>query len=102
MVISACFDAFNERRRLTADDLLHEIANTVPLSVTQAEQIAELRAWADIRAVAASAPEDRTGYTTPSPAVAGGAARGRAARGGRPVEAERRTREWPRVWTRAT
>ena len=67
VVISACFDAFNERRALTADDLLHEIGNTVPLSVTQAEQIAALRAWADIRAVAASAPEDRTGYATPEP-----------------------------------
>ena len=69
MVISACFDAFNERRALTTDDLLHEIGNTVPLSVTQAEQIAALRAWADIRAVAASAPEDREGYATPDPAT---------------------------------
>src|SRR6476646_5626210 len=89
VVIAACFDAFNERRALTADDLLHEIANTVPLSVTQAEQIAELRAWADIRAVAASAPEDREGYATPEPGAAAVAAQPESAmaRGGRPFEA---------------
>jgi hypothetical protein len=89
VVISACFDAFNERRALTADDLLHEIGNTVPLSVTQAEQIAALRAWADVRAVAASTPEDRTGYTTPEPGANPPAVPAEAAlaRGGRPVEA---------------
>jgi ATP-dependent 26S proteasome regulatory subunit len=89
VVISACFDAFNERRALTPDDLLHEISNTVPLSVTQAEQIAALRAWADIRAVAASAPEDRAGYATPDPGalVPAVPAEAALARGGRPVEA---------------
>ena len=75
-------------RALTADDLLHAIDNTVPLSVTQAEQIAELRAWADIRAVAASAPEDRAGYATPEPgAVPPVPPEAVLARGGRPVEA---------------
>jgi len=89
VVIAACFDAFNERRALTGDDLLHEIDNTVPLSVTQAEQIAALRAWADIRAVAASAPEDRAGYATPDLAAAPPVVDPQAAlaRGGRPVEA---------------
>lgn len=65
-VISACFDAFDGRRPLTAQDLQRAITNTVPLSVTQAEQISALRAWADVRAVAASAPEDRAGYRTPT------------------------------------
>ena len=89
VVISACFDAFNERRALTADDLLHEIGNTVPLSVTQSEQIDALRAWADIRAVAASAPEDRDGYTTPEPgdAMQTMPAEAVLSRGGRPVDA---------------
>ena len=64
-VISACFDAFDGRRALTADDLERAITNTVPLSITQAEQIQALRAWADVRAVAASAPQDRAGYRTP-------------------------------------
>ncbi len=89
VVIAACFNAFNERRTLTREDLLHEIDNTVPLSVTQAEQIAQLRAWADIRAVAASAPEDRTGYATPEPNPPAGVVPPEAAmsRGGRAVEA---------------
>jgi ATP-dependent 26S proteasome regulatory subunit len=89
VVISACFDAFNERRTLTSDDLLQEIRNTVPLSVTQAEQIDELRAWADIRAVAASAPQDRTGYATPEPVAVSLVVAPEAllARGGRPVDA---------------
>jgi len=89
VVIAACFDAFNERRALTGDDLLHEIDNTVPLSVTQSEQIAALRAWADIRAVAASAPEDRAGYATPDPGAVPPVVDPQAAlaRGGRPVEA---------------
>ena len=64
-VISACFDAFAGRRPLTEADLIKEIESTVPLSVTQAEQIAALRAWADVRAVAATAPEDRSGYAGP-------------------------------------
>ncbi len=89
VVISSCFDAFHERRALTGDDLLREISKTVPLAVTQAEQIDALRAWADVRAVAASAPADREGYATPSPdgpapPVAPEAA---LARGGRAVEA---------------
>jgi len=89
VVIAACFDAFNERRTLTDDDLLHEIDKTVPLSVTQAEQIAALRAWADIRAVAASAPEDRAGYATPDLAAVPPVVDPQAAlaRGGRTVEA---------------
>ena len=66
-VISACFDAFDGRRALTAEDLQRAITHTVPLSITQAEQIAALRAWADVRAVAASLPEDRAGYVTPKP-----------------------------------
>jgi len=88
-VISACFDAFDRRQPLQPADLKKEIANTVPLAVTQAEQIAALRAWADVRAVSASAPEDREGYTTVSaveavPPVDPEAA---LARGGRPVDA---------------
>ncbi len=89
VVISSCFDAFHERRALSGDDLLREISKTVPLSVTQAEQIAALRAWADVRAVAASAPEDREGYATADPGGAPAAVTPEAAlsRGGRAVEA---------------
>ena len=55
-VIAACFDAFDGRRPLTEADLSRAATHTVPLSVTAAEQIAALRTWAAVRAVAASAP----------------------------------------------
>lgn len=88
-VISACFDAFDGRRPLTADDLARAITHTVPLSVTQAEQIAALRAWADVRAVAASAPADRAGYQVAAPATQPPAPDPEAVqfRGGRPIDA---------------
>jgi ATP-dependent 26S proteasome regulatory subunit len=88
-VIAACFDAFDGRRTLTADDLSRSIANTIPLSVTQAEQVLALRQWADVRAVAASAPEDRAGYTVSQPGSVPASADSEALthRGGRPVEA---------------
>ena len=88
-VISACFDAFDGRRPLTAEDLERAITHTVPLSVTQAEQISALRAWADVRAVAASAPADRAGYQVADPAVQPSAPDPEAvqSRGGRPIDA---------------
>jgi SpoVK/Ycf46/Vps4 family AAA+-type ATPase len=63
-VVAALFDAFAERRALTEDDLLRAARNMVPLSVTQAEQIAAVRRWAANRAVAATSPEDLSGYAT--------------------------------------
>lgn len=62
-VVAALFDAFAERRRLETEDLYRAIRNMVPLSVTQAEQIAVVRTWAADRAVAATAAEDLAGYT---------------------------------------
>lgn len=59
VVISAVFDAFSEDRKLHKDDLFRAIENTVPLSKTQAEQIAKLREWANERAVAATSKDDR-------------------------------------------
>ena len=38
------------------------IKNMVPLSVTQSEQIMQIRNWANVRAVAATAREDRNEY----------------------------------------
>ena len=64
-IVAALFDAYAERRTLTYGDLRRAIATMVPLSVTQAEQISAVRAWATHRAVAATSTEDRTGYTTP-------------------------------------
>lgn len=54
VVISSLCDAFFENRALSFDDLSKNIANTVPLSTTQREQILSLRAWANVRAVSAT------------------------------------------------
>ncbi|MEH1026713.1 MULTISPECIES: AAA family ATPase [Micromonospora] len=69
-VIAGLFDAFSERRPLRKDDLVRGVANMVPLSVTQAERIAAIRAWAEVRTVAATAAEDwdlRGRAGTPNP-----------------------------------
>ncbi len=54
VVISALCDAFFESRALEFSDFEKAIANTVPLSKTQQEQILAIRDWANIRAVSAS------------------------------------------------
>ncbi len=67
-VVVGLFDAFADRRPLTLADLQRAVTNMVPLSVTQAEQIAAIREWAALRAVAATAAADRSGYVTSPPA----------------------------------
>jgi len=59
----------------------------VGMAMIQAEQIQALRAWANVRAVAASAPQDRAGYLTPGEDAAGPAVDPEAtrSRGGRIV-----------------
>ena len=54
VVVSALCDAFFENRPLQFEDLARNIATTVPLSMTQREQILALRAWANVRAVSAT------------------------------------------------
>ncbi|MBR5597409.1 MAG: AAA family ATPase [Lachnospiraceae bacterium] len=61
-VISALYEAFFNNRPLLERDLSESIVNTVPLSVTQKEQILALRQWANVRAVAATAREDLQEY----------------------------------------
>ncbi len=88
-VVAALYDAFAERRPLEHTDLVRAIETMVPLSVTQAEQIRALREWADVRAVAATAAEDRDDYDAPRPVAGAGAepADGvNRARGGRTVD----------------
>lgn len=68
-VVSACFEAFSERRRLNEKDLSRAITNTVPLSVTQAEQINGIREWASKRAVAATSISAREDYSSSGTAV---------------------------------
>lgn len=62
VVISALFEAFSEDRSIEFGDFEKAIRNTVPLSVTQAEQIHAIRAWANVRAVAATPRVDRAEY----------------------------------------
>ena len=59
IVISAMYEAFYADRGLRKEDIIKSIKETVPLSSTQREQILELRAWAQNRAVLATAVEDR-------------------------------------------
>lgn len=67
-VISACFEAFSERRPVSLQDLRHAVETTVPLAVTQAEQIKRIREWAATRAVSATAVDARDEYSNaPSP-----------------------------------
>ena len=61
-VISSCFEAFSAKRAIEVEDIKKSIRNTVPLSVTQAEQITRIREWASERAVAATAESDRGDY----------------------------------------
>ena len=43
-------------------DFENAVNNTIPLSVTMSEQIMSIRKWANVRAVAATAQEDRIEY----------------------------------------
>jgi len=93
VVISGLFEAFYEDRCIHVKDFERAISQTVPLSVTQAEQIHQLRAWANVRAVAATQTEDRTSYALAGQAtdkidIAASATPANIAgsRGGRPID----------------
>ena len=66
-VIAALFEAFSEDRGISTEDFEKAIRNTVPLSVTQAEQIRSIREWANLRAVAATRQEDLAEYGSSDP-----------------------------------
>ena len=82
-VISGLFEAFAEDRSIQLNDFVKSIQNTVPLSVTQAEQIRSIRDWANVRAVAATRQEDRVEYAGK---VEGAEDDVRTTRGGRTVD----------------
>lgn len=63
VVIAGLFEAFAEDRSISTSDLFKSLENMVPLSVTQAESIRSIRDWANVRAVAATAQEDREGVS---------------------------------------
>ena len=58
-VQSALYAAYSKKQELSTQVLLDVISQTVPLSVTRAEEIEAQRAWAKTRAVPASAPSTR-------------------------------------------
>ncbi len=53
LIVAALYAAHAEGQPLSTDHLMSELEQTRPLSVTMAEPIAELRQWAESRAVAA-------------------------------------------------
>lgn len=55
-VVSALYDAFDQSRELTTDDVLVALRQSVPLARTMAEHIQRLRQWAEGRARNASLP----------------------------------------------
>jgi SpoVK/Ycf46/Vps4 family AAA+-type ATPase len=55
------YAAYSEKKELSSQSLLDALAQTVPLSVTRAEEIATLREWARTRAVPASAQDAGSG-----------------------------------------
>jgi len=93
VVVSGLYEAFYEDRSVTIGDFERAVSVTVPLSVTQAEQIHRIREWANVRAVAATQKEDRADYA-PSGQSGGHASAMvpavpedvRSSRGGRPVD----------------
>ncbi len=91
VVVSGLFEAFSESRSVKIEDFERSVRNTVPLSVTQAEQIRAIREWANVRAVAATTLEQRAEYVQPpqKPQAATTADAGEdimASRGGRTVD----------------
>lgn len=57
VVIAGLYDAFEEDRELTTEDMLHSIKATVPLSQTMEKEITRLRQWGRSHARPASQPE---------------------------------------------
>lgn len=55
------YAAYSEKKPLTTQSLINALSQTVPLSTTRAEEIAELRDWARTRAVPATARQVATG-----------------------------------------
>ena len=52
-IVAGLYTAFNARQPLTTEILIAEITSTQPLSVTRAEEVQSIRAWAKTRAVPA-------------------------------------------------
>jgi len=92
LVIEGLFEAFSNERSIQLDDFVKAIQNTVPLSITQVEQIQAIREWANVRAVAATPKEDMESYKHQEPEVDNSDDKGEPAqdlyafRGGRSID----------------
>ncbi len=86
VVITGLYEAYFARRPLTLADLDYAIDNTVPLSITQAEQIVALRQWANVRAVAATTKENLSAYEADSGDASQPGGDVRSTRGGRSLD----------------
>lgn len=69
VVIAALYEAFYKQKGLSEADIVKSIRETVPLSRTQAEQIASIRDWAAERAVLATAQSDREYKSGDEPSI---------------------------------
>ena len=69
VVVSALFEAFAANRSVTEDDFVFAIEGTVPLVITQAEQIASIRQWANLRAVSATSCDHKSSEEIVEPTV---------------------------------
>lgn len=58
VVIEGLFEAFSEDRPVRLEDFLQAVNRFVPLSVTQEEQISNIREWAAVRAVSATGSDE--------------------------------------------
>jgi SpoVK/Ycf46/Vps4 family AAA+-type ATPase len=56
LIIDGLYDAFEDGRELTDDDLFRNLKNTIPLSQTMESKISALRQWARSHARPASEP----------------------------------------------
>jgi SpoVK/Ycf46/Vps4 family AAA+-type ATPase len=61
VVVSAMFDAFYEKEKLTTERLQASMAQSVPLSKTMEEDVDRLRQWAHGRARPATTSDEGTG-----------------------------------------
>ncbi|MCL1933463.1 MAG: AAA family ATPase [Candidatus Azobacteroides sp.] len=87
VVVSALFEAFAENRSVTEDDFVFAIESTVPLVVTQAEQIASIRQWANLRAVSATSGEHKSSEEIEKPSMQRSVSKPELSpRGGRSIE----------------
>lgn len=58
VIISGMYEAFNQNRKLSEDDLFSIFGSSVPLSLTMDEQIKKIKSWAHNRAAPASSDKE--------------------------------------------